>query len=315
MLRTHFICTLSLIISINGCSQDIEKKNNLSEPSTDEGYTTFEGPQQMGKLETDLITEASGIAASEKYNGSVWVHNDSGNDPFIFLINQQAQLEKRFFLEGIENRDWEDMAIGPGPNTEQPYIYLADIGDNLGVRDQKTIYYFPEPDFIAEDPAQPDTITNISTTHFKYPDGNHNAEALLINPQTRDLYVIIKDSKAPTIYKLPADELQQNEQVTLQKCGNVEIELNNSLALITAGEIGANGQEVLIKTYGKVYFWKRDNPQTNICELLRSTPKVLNYTPEPQGEAIAFTPDQNGYYTLSEVRFGKKPVLLFYPRK
>ena len=315
MLRTHFFCAFSFIISISGCGQDLEQNETISTSHSDEEYTFFRGPQEMGELETDLITEASGIAVSEQHNGSLWVHNDSGNDPFIFLIDQQAQLQKRFFLLGIENQDWEDMALGPGPDSGQQYIYIADIGDNFGIRDKKTIYYFPEPAFKRDDQAQSDTVSNISAIHFKYPDGNHDAEALLIDPRTQDIYIIIKDSNSPTIYKLPADDLQQNKVLTLQKCGNVEIEIDNALALITAGEIGANGLEILIKTYGKVYFWERDNLQTTICELLRSTPEILKYTPEPQGEAIAFTPDQDGYYTLSEERFGKTPLLLFYPRE
>lgn len=302
------------MFSISGCGQDLEQNETLSSSHSDEEHNFLSGPQEMGELKTDLITEASGIAVSEQHNGSIWVHNDSGNDPFIFLIDQQAQLQKRFLLLGIKNQDWEDMAIGPGPDSGQQYIYIADIGDNFGIRDKKTIYYFPEPAFKGDDQAQLDTVSNISAIHFKYPDGNHDAEALLIDPRTQDLYIIIKDSNSPTIYKLPADDLQQNEVLTLQKCGNVEIEIDNTLALITAGEIGANGLEILIKTYGKVYFWERNNLQTTICELLRSTPKILKYTPEPQGEAIAFTPDQNGYYTLSEERFGRTPLLLFYPR-
>ena len=32
-------------------------------------------------------------------------------------------------LQGADLRDWEDMALGPGPKQGQDYLYVGDIGD------------------------------------------------------------------------------------------------------------------------------------------------------------------------------------------
>ena len=48
-------------------------------------------------------------------------------------------------LAGVENRDWEDIAVGPGPDASKSYVYVADIGDNEGQYQYKYIYRFEEP--------------------------------------------------------------------------------------------------------------------------------------------------------------------------
>lgn len=310
---------LLLLIPFTGCGQ----KKKQSAATNDQQYTAdkdvfFAGPQPMGELNTGLITEASGMVVSSKNDNAIWVHNDSGNAPVLFLIDQKANVLKSFVLEGIENRDWEDIALGPGPEAGKSYLYLGDIGDNLGIRDQKIIYRFPEPEYAAGTAITSDTVKIISSIHFIYPDGKHDAEVLMIDPLTQDLFIISKNLERPAIYKLAADSIasanKQNPAV-LEHCGDVEFTEDNMFGLITGGDIGSDGTEVLIKTYSKVYYWKKEDPESSICELLRSTPDSLTYEPEPQGEAIAFGQSKDGYYTLSEKRFGSIPILYFYPRK
>jgi len=50
-----------------------------------------------------------------------------------------------YSVGGASNRDWEDMAIGPGPVDGQQYLYIGDIGDSLAQYDIKYIYRVPEP--------------------------------------------------------------------------------------------------------------------------------------------------------------------------
>ena len=317
MRKYQLIQILLILVPCVSCCQG-KQGSSANQQNNIEVSTIFGGPEQVGVLETGLITEASGIVVNSKIEKTIWVHNDSGNDPFLFLIDQNANIRKRFYLAGIENRDWEDITLGPGPESDKPYIYLGDIGDNLRIRDQKTIYRFPEPDVSADGHDHTDTIRNIETFKIAYPDGNHDAEALMIDPISQDLFIISKDVKSPSVYRLPADSLTNSDHgnpIVLEHCGQVEISEDSMLGLITAGDIAADGNEVLIKTYTKIYYWKKEDPEISICELLRSTPATLTYEPEPQGESIAFSPNRDGYYTLSEKRFGSTPILLFYPRK
>ncbi len=55
-------------------------------------------------------------------------------------------------------------------------LYIADIGDNAQVFPTYNIYKFPEPAVAV------DTIMTVDTIQFRYPDGSHDAEAFLIDP-------------------------------------------------------------------------------------------------------------------------------------
>ena len=83
---------------------------------------------------------------------------------------------------------------------------------------------------------------------------------------------------------------------------------------IVAGDISADGNEVLLKNYRYVYYWKKKGSES-LVELLQTTPLKLRYKEEPQGEAIAWAHDGSGYYTLSENAKGERGKLIFYKRK
>ena len=54
-----------------------------------------------------------------------------------------ARLVARLDIDGAENCDWEDVAVGPGPGGDS-YIYIADSGGNSG-RVCNVIYRVREP--------------------------------------------------------------------------------------------------------------------------------------------------------------------------
>ena len=305
---------LIFFFPISSCAQENEEVETLV-TENENLSKSFGNPESKGVFRNGLLDEASGIAASRKYPEAMWVHNDSGNDPVLYLIDHEANILKSYFLEGIENRDWEDVTIGPGPEPNKDYLYLGDIGDNLRIYEDKIIYRFPEPTYRASDGVSVDTVSNFDVLSFSYPDQNQDAEVLMIDPSTQDLYIVAKSQGEPTLYRLPADQLQPGEKITAEIVGIAEISGSGILSLATAGDISPDGKEVLVKTYGRVFYWKRDNNEISISELLSSNPDTLRYTPEPQGEAITFSLDPDGFFTLSEKRFGQNPVLYFYPRK
>src|SRR6185312_6479036 len=92
------------------------------------------------------IDEASGIADSKRNPGYLWVQEDGDNPEEISLLSHAGELKKRLKLEGIINRDWEDIALAKGPEPGINYIYLADIGNNNLSASRFYIYRFPEPD-------------------------------------------------------------------------------------------------------------------------------------------------------------------------
>lgn len=292
---------------------------NTQESETDTWFTAsysmdnlpidnnFEGPIAMGSLENTQIDEASGLAVSYKNSGSLWTHNDSGDFNRIFLFGPNAKDFGTIRLENTGNRDWEDMAIGPGPVDGRVYLYIADIGDNRAQYDIKRIFRVEEPDVTGMDfSLGPVWVSGSETIRFRYPDGMKDAETLMIDPETKDLYVVSKREFPITVYvaRYPQDT---EEIFEIEKLGTLPF------TDATAGEIAHDGSNIVIKTKTNIYMWNREGNES-ISDALQRQPVRLPYTPEPQGEAFAWKADGSGYFTLSE-RKGFDPILYFYKKK
>lgn len=57
------------------------------------------------------LPELSGLAASRRWPGVYWAHNDSGDGPRLFAFNRRGQVIARIEVEGAEAVDWEDIAL------------------------------------------------------------------------------------------------------------------------------------------------------------------------------------------------------------
>lgn len=305
------ILFIFLLFSLSSCSkvEQTSPGNSFQEPEP-----KFSPPIDLGEIKNEAINEASGLAASVKNVDALWTHNDSGAEPILFLINTRRESVASFYIEGITNRDWEDIAIGPGPEDGETYIYIGDIGDNKAVHDTYKIYRIPEPEVEAGSSQAVDTIRQVDVIEFVYPDGKRDAETLLLDPETRDLYIISKRDDYEHIYSAAFPQ-RSSEVITLEKTGELPIRIGGKLEQIVGGDISADGSEILLKSYVQVFYWKRKNTGTSITELLQAEPVILPYMVEPQGEAIGFAADGSGYYTLSEKQSNIIPHLYFYKRE
>lgn len=260
---------------------------------------------------TDMrLEETSGVAASMKNPGYLWVHNDSGNSPEIYLVDKNLNIVLTCRLKGVFNRDWEDLAIGPGPEPDKSYLYIADIGDNLGIFPTKVIYRFEEPTL--DTVQRVIDIKTIKRIIFKLPNNQtKDAESMLLDPTTKNLYILSKEDSARLFevkypYNIESDPAR--DTVIAENLGAL------NLPKATGGSIAFNGEEILIKNYRRVWYWKNPDKKP-IYDILKVKPIMIPYDSEPQGEAIAWALDGSGFYTLSEKKKDKKSFLFFYKRK
>src|SRR6185436_3752857 len=92
----------------------------------------------VGQITETNLAEVSGIAASRQNPGVLWIHNDRARDQ-VFAVSTNGQLLATWTL-GNEVSDFEDIAIGPGPQPDLQYIYCGDIGDNSATRSNIRVY-------------------------------------------------------------------------------------------------------------------------------------------------------------------------------
>lgn len=263
----------------------------------------FDVGRTVGRLDDKRLKEVSGMAASRRYPGMFWVHNDKGDQPRIFLIDGQGRHRATVELPGVDNRDWEEIAVGPGPEAGTSYLYVGDIGDNDAEYDTLSIHRLPEPTLdLGGGPAETVADGPIDTLAYRYSDGRRDAETLLVDPATRDLYVISKrEPDRVNLYRLAYP--QQTGQV-----GVAQHVTAIPFTEIVSGDIAPDGRSVLIKNYDNVYFW-RIGADESLADVFARAPDQPPYQPEEQGEAIAFTHDGSAFLTVSE---GRESPLIRY---
>jgi hypothetical protein len=249
-----------------------------------------------------FIPESSGLAASHRHLGLLYTHNDSGDTPRFFAIDQNANVLAEMHLDGANALDWEDIAVGPCPAGW--CVYPADIGDNTATRAYDTIYRVAEPATVPSDgsvvPVAWDSMT------FVYPDGAHNAEALLVHPVSGRMFVIIKAGGAPNVYEIPQPFAAgaPNPQ-TLRKVATLK--LPNADSIVTGGDFHPCGDRMLVRTVGGLYEFSA--PGGTVDALFAATPRAVPFpAEEPQGEAVTYSLDGLRYFMTSETGDHPQPL-------
>jgi hypothetical protein len=280
------------------------------DPSSIDTSKLFDAIPAVNDLFRKDMVEISGVAASRTNSGVLYIHNDSGNPNQVYLTNGAGDNLGTLTLTPVSNRDWEDIAVGPGPVPGKNYVYVADIGDNDSKYSSIFIYRFPEPDLNGRTSPVRLNIDTIDQIELKYPDGPRNAETLMVDPLTRDIYIASKENGVSKVYiaKYP----QSTSSVTTLS-PVVKLLFNKA----TGGDISPDGSGILLRSKEVIWYWKL-SPGTSVSAGILTKPQHAPYANnEPQGEGIGFAADGLGYYTDTEVRdyTGALATISFYKRK
>jgi hypothetical protein len=178
------------------------------------------------------------------------------------------------------------------------YLYIGDTGDNAGRYPSITVYRVQEP---AVDPhargfeakTQP-----VEAIRMVYPDGPRDAETLLVDPLTRDLYVISKRDLFSRVYRAAYPQ-------SLSQTTPLELVCLLPWGMATGGDVSPDGKKVIVRSMVWASIWDRD-PAAPLWQAFKGKVRTVPLAQEPQGEAIGFDPNGQGYYTLSE---GKNPLI------
>jgi hypothetical protein len=66
---------------------------------------TFLPPRVIGILQDSAINESSGIVASRTTPGLYWTHNDSGDGPYIYALDEHGARRGTWRVKGASARD------------------------------------------------------------------------------------------------------------------------------------------------------------------------------------------------------------------
>jgi hypothetical protein len=161
--------------------------------------------QLIKNLDAEL-TETSGL---EYYNNLIITHNDSGDQPTLYFLDQKGTLLYSKTYKNMNAVDWEDIT------KDDTYLYIADTGNNHGNRKDLSIYKIALKELDNEDAL-------VEKLHFSYPDQkkfekgdqDHAYDAESLVDIENDLYLFSKDWKDQTtvIYKINKNKKDQEAQ-------------------------------------------------------------------------------------------------------
>jgi hypothetical protein len=235
---------------------------------------------RVGEITAPELAEISGLAAARVTSGRLWVVNDSGNAAKLYALDMRGGLVASVAVEGAENRDWEDLAAGPGRGG-RPALYIGDIGDNDHDRDDLAVYRVPEPRVTGVEAVAAERF------RFRYPDGRHDAEALAVDPRSGRVHVVTKGLGGARVYRFPLP-LRAGVTVTLER---VRAPALASVSLVTGASWSPDGRRLAVRSYFTAYELRGG---------FAAPAERVRIALERQGEAIAYTADGRALLTTSE---------------
>lgn len=273
-------------------------------------FQIYGTPAKIANLKNPAVDESSGIAASRTNPNIYWTHNDSGDGPLVYAFDATGESRGVFRVAGAQARDWEDMAIGPGPERASSYLYLGDIGDNDKMRSEIVVYRVAEPKLTPADKSStksnPKTTAPADAIHLRYPDGKYDAETLLVHPATGNLYIITKAMlKNAVVYEAPAP-LVAGKVITMHRIGELRIPSLMG-GVLTGGSISPDGRRVAVCDYIQGYEIVLPASSKDFDDIWKQKITGFNLGQREQGEAITYRADGKALLATSE---GKRPPLI-----
>ncbi len=297
----NFCALVILLLAVQGFT------TSCSHASSNERYTVdsaelspdYDKPHIVGRIESNDVTESSGLAASLCQADVLWTHNDSGDDAYVFAINSKGKDLGTWRVAGARNSDWEDIAAYKDPGGTC-YLYIGDIGNNKGSRSEHRIYRVKEPELsaVASSRKNPLPTESAGAAIFKYPDAPHDAETMMVNQQTGDVYVLTKRVDGPSFVFKIKPEFASAAPTEAEKVGEVALPAVPN-GLLTGGAISPDGKRVVVCDYSSGYQLALGGG-SNFDDVWKQKPIRVDLGDRKQGEAVTFSADGRSIFATSE---------------
>ena len=198
---------------------------------------------RTGNFRHPRLIESSGVIASRRYPGVFWTLNDSGNPPEIFATDSTGRDLGVYTVTGAANYDWE--AITRGPCGTGECLYIADTGDNDEIRRSARLYRVAEP---AVQAGGRGVTARAEVLEVRYPDGPHDVEAAVVEPNGAVLLVSKGRSRGVQAFRVPAAGWSR-KAVTAEALGRLPVAPGRGVrGLVTDAALSPDGTEIAVRT-------------------------------------------------------------------
>ncbi|MCD6354951.1 MAG: hypothetical protein J7L95_05320 [Prolixibacteraceae bacterium] len=235
-MMKEILLTLSILLLVLSCKTQGRKQSGKLQVPQKTVSIKVKPQQFIGKL-PDKLDECSGIIF---FDNLFWTFNDSGGDNILFAINRRGKIEKKIEIKDARNVDWEDIA------QDKKYIYIGDVGNNNGVRNNQQIYKIKKRN-IGKKKKQSVNASRIKIEYqdqksFDFQPKNTPFDCEAIIEWKGWLYLFTKDWKTltTTVYKVS------------RKAGNYKmlpVEKFNVSTLITGADVSPDKTQLALVGY------------------------------------------------------------------
>jgi len=213
--------------------------------------------------------------------------NDGGDQVSVSVLDGSCQVSQTR-TAAVDPYDPEDLAVDADGT-----FWLADTGDNNSLRATVALIALRRDGSAA-------------VHRLTYPDGAHDAEALLLAPDGTP-YVVTKEVLGSSGVYRPATPLSADAVVPMERVATVNMTLTGTPGgpvgragqlLVTGGAVAGDGHALALRTYTDAYVWALDG--SDVVGALAAEPVRMPLPDSPQGEAISFTADGGQLVVASE---------------
>jgi hypothetical protein len=233
-------------------------------------------PETRCTVDDPRLVELSGLAV---VGDEVWAMADGGRRVELHRLDPGTCEVVESRTAKVDPYDAEDLAVGPDGS-----LWVGDTGDNEQRRSTVAVIVVPA----RGEPA---------LHRLTYPDGPHDAEALLVDGRGVPT-VVTKNVGAAGIYQ-PEGLLNGEGPTPLVHVGDLALPGSTTTGgpigglgsrTVTGGAMSADGRVVALRTYTDAWLFAVPDGGT-VTDALRTEPVQVPLPDEPQGEAAAFTSD------------------------
>ncbi len=179
------------------------------------------------------IVESSGLVVAGTRTGELVITtNDSGDSGRVFAVDPATGS-----TVGVTSWTSEPVDVEALAPAGQGHVWVGDIGDNRRARQSVEVLRVPV--------GRGQVTASPETYELVYPDGAHDAEALLSHPVTGQLFVVTKGIFAGAVYAAPL-RLRADHPHRMTQVGEAP-------GLVTDATFLPGGGGVVVRTYSQAH--------------------------------------------------------------
>ncbi|MCP4169813.1 MAG: hypothetical protein GY758_03455 [Fuerstiella sp.] len=251
---------------------------------------------RVAVVEDKRISESSGLAISHANPNAIWIHNDSGDKPRLFLVGLDGVTQAVVEIAGADAHDWEDLCSFK--INGESWLLIGDVGDNLTRRGNGhpacRLYLLKEP--VVPAARRPAKIQwNVSATiTFAYENGPANCEGVAVDVEREEILLLTKSLPHKCeLYRLPLNTRAGRQKTVAKRIADVFI------PFATALDISPDGRTMVVCTMLNGLSVTRVSDRT-WTDALGKPGTAFNLPPRKQGETICFDTTGRWLYVNSE---------------